>query len=139
MTISNAIGINMPPDFPTDAHNEVVEKLGPYQPQNPRLLSEVAAAWNAVAIRFKTVANADERYTFSIMSNEASSSPDERVVQQEALFTFFVNGHAALESFAYAAFAIGAMLRPAHFPMNRRENLRAVNFKNTKSRFTTNF
>ena len=121
-------------DFPTDAHNEVVGILGPRQG-----VSEIAAGWNAVAIRFKSAANADERYTVSIRSEEAFNSPDERVVQQEALFAFFMNGYAALESFAYAAFAMGSMLRPADFPMGTPNDLRAINLKTASSRFTTSF
>jgi hypothetical protein len=139
MTISHAIGIDMPSDFRTDAHNEVVKKLRPYQASNPDTLSELAAGWNAVAIRFKSLAKADEGYTVSIKSKEAFSSPDERVIQQEALFAFFVNGYAALESFGYAAFAMGAMLRPADFPMSTQTDLRAINLNTIKSRFTTNF
>jgi hypothetical protein len=138
---SAAIGIDMPNDFHTDAHNEVVTKLGPYKPQSaPNVIWDgLVSGWNAVAIRFKTVANADEKYTVSIRSKEAFSSSDERVVQQEALFAFFVNGYAALESFAYAAFAMGAMLRPADFPMSTQADLRVINLNTTNSRFTTNF
>jgi hypothetical protein len=139
MTMSNAIGIDMPNDFRTDAHNEVVKKLDFYQPSNPDIWSELAAGWKAVAIRFKAVANADQRYTVSINSKESFSSADEIVVQQEALFAFFVNGYAALESFGYAAFAMGAMLRPADFPMRTSAQLRAINLNATESRFTTKF
>ena len=138
MTKSFAIGIDMPDDFPTDAHNEVVEKLGPC-PARSEIGAELAAGWNAVAIRFKSAVNADERYTVSIKSREALGSADELVVQQEALFAFFMNGYAALESFAYAAFAIGALLLPADFPMSTEANRRAIDLKKVKSSFTTSF
>jgi hypothetical protein len=139
MAISDAIGIDMPGDFPCDAHNAVVKALAPYQPRNPDICSELAAGWNAVAIRFKTVANADGRFTASISSKGAFASSDERHAQEEALFAFFVNGYAAVESLAYAAFAMGAMLRPMDFPMITPGNLRAVTPNTTKNRFTTCF
>jgi hypothetical protein len=139
MTVSHAIGIDMPNDFPTDAHNVVVKKLSPYQPRNPDVWSELAAGWNAVAIRFKSAANADERYTVSIGSKDVFRSHDALFLQQDALFGFFINGYAALESFAYAVFAMGAMLLSSDFPMSTPTELRAISLKKTKSGFTTNF
>jgi hypothetical protein len=132
MTKSIAIGIDMPDDFPTEAHNEVVERLGRY-PSVP----EIAAGWNAVAIRFKSVANADARYTVSMKSELADSSPDERVIQQEELFAFFMNGYAALESFAYAVFAMGAMLCPADFPMKTLKDVKKITLRIARNCFTT--
>jgi hypothetical protein len=139
MAVSQAIGIDMPNDFCTAAHNAIVKKLGPFRPQNPAIWSELAAGWNAVAIRFKSLANADERYTVSIKSEEASSSHHELLTQQEALFAFFMNGYAALESFAYAMFAMGAMVCPDDFPMKTPGHRQAINPATTKMRFTEKF
>lgn len=139
MTVSEAICIDMPNDFCTAAHNAVVRKLGPFRPRNPEIWSELAAGWKAVAIRFKSLANADERYTVSIKSKEAYSSHYELLTQQEALFAFFMNGYAAFESFAYAMFAMGAMLRPDTFPMKTPGDRQAINPRKTKMSFTENF
>jgi len=139
MAISDATGIDMPNDFPAAAHNAVVEIFGPYQSRNPQIFSELAAGWNAVAIRFKTVANADERFTASIKSRNAFASSDERHVQEEALFTFFLSGYAAIESLMYAAFAMGTMLSPSNFPMTTPGHLRAISPTTTKNRFSTCF
>jgi hypothetical protein len=136
---SDAIGIEMPKDFPTEAHNMLVRKLGHYQPSNPIVWSELAAGWNAVATRFSSTANADQVFTASISSTNAFSSHDELHIQNESLFAFFVNGYAALESFAYAVFSIGALLRPSIFPMDTPAHLRAITPKATQSRFTDHF
>jgi hypothetical protein len=136
---SDAIGIEMPQDFPTEAHNTLVRILGPYQPSNPVVWSELAAGWNAVATRFRSTANADQAYTASISSTNALKSHEELHLQNEALFAFFVNGYAALDSFAYAVFSMGALLRPSSFPMDTPAHLRAITPKATQSRFTAHF
>jgi hypothetical protein len=136
---SEAIGIDMPQDFPTVDHNAVVKALGPYQATNPDVSSSLAGGWNAVAIRFMSLANADSRFTASIRSPSAFALSDERIVQEEALFGFFVNGYAALESFAFAAFAMGSMRQPAGFPMTTPAHLRAINPGTTKDRYVACF
>jgi hypothetical protein len=126
MTVAQTIGIEMPGDFPTAAYNAVNIKLGPLQPTNPALWAEYASGWNSVAIRFKTTTDADVAFTRSIKQGTAPSH-DERQLQEESLFTFFVAGLAVIESFSYALFAIASMKRPADFPMSateQRKNIR---------------
>ncbi len=139
MAISQAIGIDMPLDFATDAHNSVVQRLGKYQKNNAEIWSELAGGWNAVAHRFNTMANADQKYTASLKLAGSAAPPDHRVIQEEALFAFFVAGYAALESLGYAAFAMGALLRPADFPMVTPANRRAVTPNAALSKFSLCF
>ncbi|HEV2186168.1 MAG TPA: hypothetical protein VGR70_03110 [Stellaceae bacterium] len=136
---SDAIGIEMPRDFPTEAHNTLVRRLSPYQPSNPTVWSELAAGWNAVATRFRSAADADKTFTASISSPHALRSHEELHRQNEALFTFFVNGYAALESFTYAVFSMGALLRPSSFPMDTPAHFRAITPKATQTRFAAHF
>ena len=138
MMKSIALGIDMPDDFPTEAHNEVVEKLGA-APSKSEIGGELAAGWNAVAIRFKSSASGDVGYRRSVSSKAALGSFDELVVQQEALFAFFMNGYAAIESFAYAVFALGAMLRLVDFPMNTEANRQTIDLRKAKSAFAATF
>ena len=137
MAIAQAIEIDMPHDFPTAAHNAVSAKL-PYQPDNPSLWAEYADGWRAVAIRFKTAAGADKLFTASI-SKSSAPPPNERQIQEEALFTFFVTGYAAVESFAYALFALGAMLRPESFPMSTPRDLERITPTVTRQKFAAHF
>ena len=99
MAIAGAIGIEMPEDFPTAAHNAVCETLGPHQPRNPSVWREYAGGWNAVAIRFRTAADADNDFTSSICQSSAHPPPAERQAQEAALFSFFVSGYSASKAF----------------------------------------
>ena len=81
MAIAQTIGIEMPSDFPTVPYNAVAGRLGGrYQSQNPVVWGEYAGGWNAVAIRFRTAAGADERFTASI-KRTAAPPHDERQAQ----------------------------------------------------------
>ena len=100
MVISQTIGIDMPGDFPTIAHNAVNDKLKLCQPRNPKVWSEYAGGWNAIAFRFSAAADADATFTASVKLPVASL--EEYQVQEKALFAFFVTGYAAIESFTYA-------------------------------------
>jgi hypothetical protein len=59
--------------------------------------------------------------------------------QQEALFIFFVAGCATVESFSYALFALGAMLRPTDFPMSIPSQRRGITPGLTQTKFATHF
>jgi hypothetical protein len=135
VAIAQTIGIEMPSDFPTVLYNAVAGRLGGrYQSQNPVVWGEYAGGWNAVAIRFRTTAGADERFTASIKRTPAPPH-DERQAQEEDLFAFFVNGYAAIESFCYAAFALGALLQPADFPMSSDGDLQAITPGKTQQKY----
>ena len=137
MAVAPTIGIDMPADFPTTEHDSVNVQLAPYQPKTPIVWGEYAGGWNAVAIRFKTAADADDRFTASI-AQSASPAPYPRQAQEEDLFTFFVAGFASIESFAYACFALGAMLQPANFPTATPQDLTRIKpiTSNVSSRYT---
>jgi hypothetical protein len=79
MAISKTIGIDMPDDFPTSAHDAVGVKLGPYQPGNPEVWTEYGGGWNAIAFRFKTAAMADDRFRASTMPKVRHDSPRHRM------------------------------------------------------------
>lgn len=137
MTIANTIGIEMPPEFPTNAYNAVNDKIKERHAQGAPW-KEYAGGWNAVAIRYRAAADADDAFTASIGQGTGPSSA-ERFAQETALFSFFVNGLASIESFGYALHAIGAMLRPAEFPMATPDELRAVKPAVVRDRFAGQF
>lgn len=136
MALAQTIGIDMPEDFPTPAYNAVNVKLAGRQ-LNPFLWTECASGWNAVASRFKTAADANELFVASIREN--TTSHREFQVQEEALFNFFVAGYAAIESFAYALFALGAMRYPSAFPMTNENDLRNITPSSTQRKFAAHF
>jgi hypothetical protein len=136
MTLAQTIGIDMPHDFPTSAYNAVNVKLGPERPRDPDVWGEYGAGWNAVASRFKMVADADDRFTRLIRQNP---SHNDIQAQQEALFTFFVGGYAVIESYAYATYAIGALIRPTDFPMLTDNDLRSISPISTQRKYAAHF
>lgn len=143
MTTSNKIGIDMPADFPTEAYDAVGDKIGFRVGGNIgaanlayAFWTEYAAGWNAVGYRFRTAADADTAFTASIAS---VPTHEEYRIQEEALYAFFVTGYFAIESFAYALFAIGAMLKPKEFPMCTEEDLSKINPKRTTKKFKSEF
>jgi hypothetical protein len=139
MAVCAAIGIDLPVEFPALSHNEVVRVLSAYQLTQKQIFDEIIGGWKAIAIRYNSAAHADERYTASITSHHALRSHDELFIQDEALFAFFVNGYAAIESFTYAVFAISALLRPAEFRMTSETDRRAVTPNATNKRLSAQF
>jgi hypothetical protein len=137
MVISQTIGIDMPEDFPTTAHNGVNDKLKPCQPRNPNVWSEYGSGWNAIAFRFSAATDADATFTTSL--KRPASSLEEYEIQEKALFAFFVTGYAAIESFSYALFAVGALLDQRTFPMSTPEQLKAVTPRRTLDKFAARF
>lgn len=113
-------------------------KLGPYQPRFPVEWAEYAGGWNAIAIRFTTAAKADDVFTASISQSTSPPLP-ERQVQEEAWFAFCVAGYSAIESFAYALFALGSMLQPTNFPTSPQTQLRKITPALTQKKFAAHF
>lgn len=136
MTIADPIGIDMPADFPIGPYNAVNLQLAKQQAQPS--WSEYAAGWNAVARWYHAAAAADEFFTASITKGGAPST-DERQAQDVALYNFFVMGLSVVESFAYAIYAIAAMLQPQTFPMTTPAHLRAIGPAATCQKYTANF
>ena len=69
--VANTIGIQMPADFPLAAYNDIHSHTAPLQPRFPDAFRHYAGAWNAVAIRFRSAAEADDVFQSSL--NEQSS------------------------------------------------------------------
>ena len=69
--VANTIGIQMPADFPLAAYNDIHSHTAPLQPRFPDAFRHYAGAWKAVAIRFRSAAEADDVFQSSL--NEQSS------------------------------------------------------------------
>jgi hypothetical protein len=148
MPVVNTVGIAMPDDFPTNAYNSVHDRLREYRNRNPDdpAWLEYAAGWNAVASRFKTMATADEEFAQQIIaeqvrqgSGKGSLSHDEMQLQEEYLYSFVLNGYSTIESFCYATFALGALLRPTKFPMSTDAHLQAINPALSQQKYASEF
>jgi len=125
----------MPADFPLTAYNDIHAHIAPLQPRFPDAYRHHAGAWNAVAIRFRSAAEADDVFQSSL--NEPSSV-EQRFRQEVALFQFFTNSVSVLDSCAYALHAIGNMIDAAAFPLTG-QSLRTADFRRVAKSFEQQF
>ena len=115
----------MPSDFPLEAYNGIHAHVGPLQPRFPDAYRHNAGAWNAVAIRFRSAAEADDLFQSSL--NEPNSV-EQGFRQEVALFQFFTNSVSVLDSCAYALHALGNLIDAAAFPLTG-QSLRTADFR----------
>ena len=125
----------MPSDFPLEAYNGIHAHVGPLQPRFRDAYRHNAGAWNAVAIRFRSAAEADDAFQSSL--NEPNSI-DQRFRQEAALFQFFTNSVSVLDSCAYALHSLGNMVDAAAFPLTG-ESLRTADFRGVPNLFEERF
>ena len=142
------MGLEVPDDFSAGSYEAIHTRLtggeyvsGEYvslveNTVEDHIWSQYSGAWNALAYRFRSCAEHDEAFAASIR-REASQT--ETYIQERELFGFFVTGWSAIESLFYALYAIGAMLNRQRFPIIRPEDMRAINPKNTASKFNKAF
>jgi hypothetical protein len=138
MPIVNTTGLDMPADFPTDRYNAIDHAITPHREKYPDVWPQYAAAWSGVTHRYFSAAAADDRFRVSI-KQQPGPPPPERQPQEEDLFLFFVAGLAAIESFTYATYAVGAMLDSTAFPFSTPDDRRKVTPKTTSERLSKRF
>lgn len=129
------VGIDLPGDFPLSEYNGVHDKVAPLQPQFTEAFRHYAGAWNAVAFRYRAAAESDDSY------KEATAKPStslQRYAQEVALFGFFANAIATLDSLAYGAHAIGATMDPLSFALTA-DTLRHVGLHTAAAHFSRAF
>jgi hypothetical protein len=133
--VANTVGIEMPADFPLATYNDIHAHIAPLQPRFPDAYRHHAGAWNAVAIRFRSAAEADEVFQLSL--NEPSSV-EQRFRHEVALFQFFTNSVSVLDSCGYALHAIGNMIDAAAFPLTG-QSLRGADLRGVAKSFEERF
>ena len=133
--VANTVGIEMPADFPVAAYNDIAAHNARLQAGFPDPYRHYAGAWNAVAIRFRSAAEADDVFQLSL--NEPSSV-EQRFRQELALFQFFTNSVSVLDSCAYALHAIGNMIDAAAFQLTG-QNLKAADIRGVAKSFKQRF
>jgi hypothetical protein len=133
--VANTVGIQMPADFPLAAYNDIHAHIAPLQPRFPDAYRHNGGAWNAVAIRFRSAAEADDVFQSSLSD---PSSVEQRFRQEVALFQFFTNSVSVLDSCAYALHALGNIIDAAAFPLTG-QSLRTAHFRGVANSFEERF
>lgn len=139
MAVVSTVGLEAPQDFPTSAYESVHRRVCAHVKDGSSAWFEYAGAWNGVIYRFLSLAEHDLSFTDSFRRFGDSPSPPERYRQERELFGFFLNGLACVESFAYGLFAIGSLVDPGAFPINKPDDLRSINLNRTQVNFTAVF
>jgi hypothetical protein len=125
----------MPADFPLAAYNDIHAHIAPLQPRFPDAYRHYGGAWNAVAIRFRSTAEADDVFQLSLND---PSSVEQRFRQEVALFQFFTNSVSVLDSCAYALHALGNVTDAAAFLLTG-QSLTTAHFRGVANSFEERF
>jgi hypothetical protein len=133
--LSSVVGIRLPVGFNISAHDAVNTRVSKYLDSHPNQWGSYAAGWNAVAYRARSAADYDEEFTRSVIQAN-SPAHEERLLQEQALFGFFVCGLATLESFHFGAYCFASIVDPINFPIQEAKNLR-ITARSVADKFST--
>ncbi len=135
MTVSiTTLAIGLPDDFPNLPYN-AIHALVHAKQHHVEQTFHYGGAWNAIAYRFLSCANSDDRFT-ALVGSGTQQGQQERFEQEEALLNFFVNGLSAIESFFYGLYWMGSMASPATFPILAAKDLRNIQTNRTMDSFS---
>lgn len=131
-------GLLVPPDFPAAPYNSIHKRVVATRGQHP-LYEHHAGAWNALAYRFRSLADSGEQFASSLAKHGDSPVPQERYMQEKALFEFYSSGFSVFECTFYGLYAIGAFLNSSAFPMTKPEDQQKVTPTSTSKAYEKTF
>lgn len=113
------VGYEPTADFPQVPYDRMHLRLAPWA-NSPRAQTwrQFGLAWNAVAYRFQACAEHDEAFRELFDRVGSNAAGINRYRQQRDLYGCVVNACSVIESFYYAAYAVGALADPAAFPID---------------------
>ena len=88
-----------------------------------------------MAFRFAAADESHDRFAAVISGSDAFRLDGPRYVQEEALFSFFINTLSTIECLYFALYNLAGCINPAAFPAKTSDDLRAVNVEETAKRF----
>lgn len=119
MPAPDPIGIQYPTGFDKLTYAKVNQALAPHaNAQSAQTWRVFAAAWNGIAYRLRGAQEHCARLSESLRKSSAPA-PEERYVQEAALFSFYASLASALECFYLAAYCAGSLRRPALLPASK--------------------
>jgi hypothetical protein len=129
----------LPTDFPLQIYDKTGVILFKYIDTDLIKWRSFWLGWDGLKNRYRAMSEYDEEFTQSIKKHGNSPlSPEERYKQDKALFGFFTSSVSAVECFFYAAYWMGAFLKPKEFPSDS-ESLRLINPQCVVRMFETHF
>ena len=131
-------GLMVPADFPIQpflsAHNNFVA-LNKRITFSDVTFMEYSFAWNALAYRFRSCAEHDDKFTKSVVRFGIAPRIAERYHQEREFHAFFTCGLSTLESLSYGIFAVCSALDHLTFPFASEKDFKQINIKRTATAF----
>lgn len=121
--ILKTVGFYSPESFNADAHVEINERVAKYSQTHALRWRSFASGWNGLAHRFRSATESHKALTESVQRSSAPA-PEERYIQELALFTFVVSAVSTVECFYYSMYCIGGIIVPNKFPMSKSKDLK---------------
>src|SRR5688572_21939042 len=109
-------GLDVPPEFPTAPYEALYDVVSKRQGGHQKY-EHWSGAWNALAYRFRAMFDSADEFEALLTKHGDSPPPAERYLQENALFAIYSAGFSVFECASYGMFAVGAILRPADFPL----------------------
>src|SRR5680860_162031 len=100
-------GLLVPADFPTAPYEVVLQVVESTQARHA-LYEHHAGAWNALAYRFRASVDCGDLFVTLLNTHGSAPEPQERYLQERALFDFFSAGFSVFECAFYGLYTIGA-------------------------------
>jgi hypothetical protein len=131
-------GLVAPAGFPIVPY-EVIHKIVATARGNHPLYEHHAGAWNALAYRYRASVDCGNIFADLIKDHGTAPPPEQRYLQERALFDFFSSGFSVFESTFYGLYTIGAFLVPATFPLSSERDQQLVSPTRTRDAFARAF
>jgi hypothetical protein len=119
-------GLEMPASFPVGSFERTYASVRTKAAVSGAACEHFVGAWNALSLRFLALTHGGDALSASLAAGYGGGDAHGRYVQEQHLFSFFSVGFAALEAYFYGLFAIGAILRPADFPLTTPKDQQSV-------------
>jgi len=120
-------------------HPKIRGRVKKHEKDFPNAWEHFKFAWRAFPMRFTWCDHFDKTYCESFNRAGSAPQPDERVIQERTVFTFFATGLSAIDTYCYALYMVGHMVASERFPIDLKKHLRAITPFSTKDKFAAEF
>lgn len=131
-------GLVVPDDFPFVAYENICRTVENKKATHP-FYEHHAGAWSGLAYRFRAALDCGDRLISLLNKYGAKPPPEERYLQEHALFDFYSSGFSAFECGFYGLYTIGSLVSSGHFPLATPRDQQMVSPARTKDAFTRAF
>jgi hypothetical protein len=131
-------GLLVPVEFPAEqfeaVNGKVAKKLGSHA-----MYDHFGGAWNSLAYRYCGAVDSGLLFVGLLEKHGTTPEPQERYLQEKAIFEFFSSGFSVFESFFYGMYSIGAFIDPVNFVLTSPRDQQRVSPSSTKQAYDRTF